>query len=174
MTIPLSVPNISKNEWKYTKECLDTGWVSSAGNFVNQFENEVRKFVKAGNAVACVNGTSGLFIALQLSGAGQGDEVIVPVLTFIAPVNTVRYVGAEPIFMDCDKYMNIDAQKVDEFCRKECKMTQKGLKNKKTGKLIKAIIPVHIFGNPCDMEKIMAVARKYKLKVIEDSTESIV
>lgn len=171
--IPLSVPNIAKNEWKYVKECLDEGWVSSAGSFVNKFEDAVCKFVRVPYAVACVNGTSGLFIALRILGVGIGDEVIVPTLTFIAPVNVVRYTGAEPVFMDCDEYMNIDAEKVEKFCCLECKVTKKGLINKKSGRLIKAIIPVHIFGNPCNMEKIITVARKYKIKIIEDATESL-
>lgn len=171
--IPLSVPNVSKNEWKYIKKCLDAGWVSSAGNFVNKFEEAVCKFVKSPYAVACMNGTSGLFIALRILDIGKGDEVIVPTLTFIAPVNAVKYVGAEPVFMDCDEYMNIDAEKVESFCRQECKIGRQGLKNKKSGRIVKAIIPVHIFGNPCNMEKIMAIAAEYKLKVIEDATESI-
>jgi len=172
--IPLSVPVISGNEWNYIKKCLDTGWVSSAGPFVSDFENTVSERMKVKSAIACVNGTSGLFIALKVCGVGNSDEVIVPVLTFIASVNVIRYLDAEPVFMDCDDYMNIDTAKLEEFCRKECLLTKKGLlKNKRSGRLIKAIMPVHIFGNPCDMEGIVAVAKKYNLKVIEDATESI-
>jgi perosamine synthetase len=172
-TIPLSVPNLSVKEWQNIKECLDTNWVSSSGSFVRDFEDAISKYVKAKNAVACVNGTSGLFIALKLSGVKSGNEVIVPTLTFIAPVNTVRYLGAQPIFMDCDDYMNLDAHKLREFFQKECRMTREGLKNKRSNRIIKAIIPVHVFGNPCDMALIMKLARKYGLKVIEDATESL-
>lgn len=171
--IPLSVPVFSGNEWAYVKECIDTGWVSSAGAFVNKFEEAVCKLVKVSNAVACVNGTSGLFIAAKLLGIGVNDEVVVPTLTFIAPVNVVRYVGAEPVFMDCDDHMNIDCVKLREFCERECRVTSGGLKNKRTGRIIKAVIPVHVFGNPCDMQEIMKIAGKYRLKVIEDASESI-
>lgn len=171
--IPLSVPNLNGKELQYLKKCIDTNWVSSAGSFVEEFEDAVCNYVKAKYAVACVNGTSGLHIALNLCGVGRGDEVIVPTLTFIAPVNAVKYVGAEPVFMDCDDYMNIDSVKLRDFCAKECKMTAAGLKNRKTGKIIKAVIPVHVFGNPCDMEEIMKISRKYRLKVIEDATESL-
>ncbi len=171
--IPLSEPEISGNEWKYLKECLDTGWVSTAGNYVQRFENDICISTGAPYAVACVNGTAALHIAMRLAGVGEGDEVIVPTLTFIAPVNAVKYVRAEPVFMDCDEHMNIDAGKVEDFCKNECKMTVNGLINKSSGRPIKAIVPVHIFGNPCDMQLIMAVAEKYNIKVIEDATESI-
>ena len=171
--IPLSVPNLKGKELQYLKKCIDTNWVSSAGGFVKEFEDAVCNYVKAKYAIACVNGTCGLHIALNLCGVGSGDEVIVPTLTFIAPVNAVKYVGAEPVFMDCDNYMNIDAVKLRDFCAKECKMTAAGLKNRWTKKIIKAVIAVHVFGNPCDMEEIMKISRKYRLKIVEDATESL-
>ncbi|MDP2939775.1 MAG: LegC family aminotransferase [Candidatus Omnitrophota bacterium] len=171
--IPLSIPNISGKEWDCLKECLDTNWVSSSGSFLGKFEEAVCQYVHAKHGVVCINGTSCLFIALKLSGVGYRNEVIVPTLTFIAPVNVVRYLGAEPVFMDCDDYMNLDADKLEEFCRKECQITKKGLKNKKTGRIIKAIVPVHIFGNPCNMSLIMKIAERCNLKVIEDATESL-
>lgn len=171
--IPLSVPNLTGKEWIYIKKCLDTNWVSSAGKFVEDFENAICRYSKAKYAVACINGTSALFIALKLSGVDAGDEVFVPALTFIAPVNTVRYLGAEPVFMDCDDFMNLDHNKLKEFCKRECKITKDGLRNRRSGRIIKAVIPVHVFGNPCNMEEIMKVAKEYRLKVIEDATESL-
>lgn len=171
--IMLSEPNLGGKELEYVKKCIDTNWVSSSGESVTEFENSISKYVKAKFAVACINGTSGLYIALGLCGVGRKDEVIVPTLTFIAPVNVIKYLGAEPVFMDCDDYMNIDCQKLRQFCANECILTRLGLKNKKTGRIIKAVIPVHIFGNPCDMEEIMRIARQYKLKVVEDATESL-
>jgi perosamine synthetase len=171
--IPLSIPNLKGKELQYVKRCLDTNWVSSSGKFVADFENAIGKYVKAKFAVACVNGTSGLHIALSLCGVDREDEVIVPTLTFIAPVNAVKYVGAEPVFMDCDNYMNIDPVKLREFCAQECRITKAGLKNNKTGRIIKAVIPVHVFGNPCSLEEIMKISRQYRLKVIEDATESL-
>lgn len=171
--IPLSVPNLKGRELQYIKKCIDTNWVSSSGSFVKDFEDAICSYVKSKHAVACVNGTAGLHIALNLSGVGKNDEVIVPALTFIAPVNAVKYLGAEPVFMDCDDYMNIDPVKLREFCIKECKITKAGLRNKSTGRIIKAVVPVHIFGNPCDMQEIMRIAKAYRLKVIEDATESL-
>ena len=171
--IPLSVPNLKGKELQYVKKCIDTNWISSSGKFVADFESAICKYVKVKYAVACVNGTSGLHIALNICGVRNGDEVIVPTLTFIAPVNVVKYVGAEPVFMDCDDYMNINCEKLRDFCAKECRITKHGLKNRKTGRIIKAVIPVHIFGNPCDMEELMKIARQYRLKVIEDATESL-
>jgi len=172
-TIPLSVPYLRGNELKYLSECIKTNWVSSAGRFVCDLEAAVCRVVGAKSSVACVNGTSGLHIALYICGVNRGDEVIVPTLTFIAPVNAVRYLGAEPVFMDCDDHMNIDCLKLRDFCAKECEMTRHGLRNKKTKRIIKAVVPVHVFGNPCDMEEVMRIARSYRLKVVEDATESL-
>lgn len=171
--IPISVPNLKGKELQYIKKCIDTNWVSSVGSFVKKFEHAICSYVKAKHAVACVNGTAGLHIALKLCGVKEKDEVIVPTLTFIAPVNAVKYLRAEPVFMDCDDYLNIDVEKLKEFCIKECALTMAGLKNKKTGRIVKAIVPVHIFGNPCDMQEIMKIAKQYHLKVVEDATESL-
>ncbi len=173
MNIPLCEPNIGIADWPYVKQSLASGWVSSAGKFVGEFEDAVCRYTQAKHAVACINGTSGLFIGLKVCGVGPGDEVIVPTLTFIAPVNAVRYLGAEPVFMDCDDYLNLDPQKLRDFCRNECVLTRRGLRNKKTARLIKAVVPVHIFGNPCDMPAIRAIARQYRLRIVEDATESL-
>ncbi len=171
--IPLSVPAFKGNEWRYVKECLDSGWVSSAGKFVEEFEEKLRKKIGAKYAVACVNGTSGLQLSLRLAGVDRGDEVIAPTLTFIATANAVRYLGAEPVFMDCDDHMNIDPDKIENFCRRECAVTKDGLKNRASNRIIKAIMPVHVFGNPCNLGDLIDVAAKYHLKVIEDATESL-
>ena len=109
--IPLSEPMLKGKEWQYVKECLDSTWISSAGKYVNLFEEKIAEYTNAKCAVSCVNGTSALHVALKLVGVMPGDEVIVPTITFIAPVNAVRYNGAEPIFMDADNYFNLDAEK---------------------------------------------------------------
>ncbi|MDD5091821.1 MAG: aminotransferase class I/II-fold pyridoxal phosphate-dependent enzyme, partial [Candidatus Wallbacteria bacterium] len=114
--IPLSVPSFQGNELKYVTECIKTEWVSTAGAYVERFEKEIAAFTGAKHAVACANGTAALHVSLILAGVKQGMEVIVPTLTFIAPINTVRYVGANPVFMDCDDYLNIDVKKTEEFC----------------------------------------------------------
>jgi aminotransferase in exopolysaccharide biosynthesis len=171
--IPLSVPNLKGKELEYVTHAVKTEWVSTAGPYINDFEIKVSEYVKAKGAVACQNGTSGLHTALLVCGVSKEDEVIVPTLTFIAAVNPVKYIGAEPVFMDCDDSLTIDADKLLEFCKTECDFVDGKLINNKTKKHIKAILVVHIFGNMADMEKIMIIAENYKLKVIEDATEAI-
>jgi len=117
--IPLSVPSLKGNEWKYVKECLDTEWVSTAGKYVEKFEKDFGVFTGASHAVACVNGSAALQVALRVVGVHPGDEVIVPTLTFIATANAVKYLGAEPVFMDCDEFYNIDIGKTADFLREE-------------------------------------------------------
>jgi len=171
--IPLSVPCIKGNEWIYIKECLDTEWVSSAGKYVDRFEKDICKFTGAKYAVACVNGTSALHIALKLVGLQSGDEVIVPTLTFIAPVNVVKYHNADPIFMDCDKYYNLDIDKTTEFIDKETSFKNGATFNKSSGKKISAIIPVHVFGNGVDLERLFLKCMERNIKIVEDATESL-
>lgn len=171
--IPLSVPFIQGNEWKYVKECLDTEWVSSAGKYVNKFEEEIAKYTGAKHAIACVNGTAALHIALKLVGVEPGDEVIVPTLTFIAPVNVVRYLGAEPIFMDADEFYNIDIEKTTQFIKEETRLENGFTINKSTNKRITAIIPVHVFGNAVDLEPLVEICNERNIKIVEDATESL-
>jgi len=171
--IPLSEPSFIGNEWKYVKECLDTGWVSSIGNFVNIFEEKICRYTKSKFAIACVNGSSALHVSLRILGVQPGDEVIVPTLTFIAPVNVVRYLNAQPVFMDCDDYYNIDSEKTIDFIKK-CTVFKKGFTyNKKTKKRISAIIPVHVFGNAVNIEPLIFICRERNIKILEDASESL-
>jgi Predicted pyridoxal phosphate-dependent enzyme apparently involved in regulation of cell wall biogenesis len=171
--IPLSVPNLKGRELEYVIHAVETEWVSTGGPYVNDFENKIAEYVKAKGAVSCQSGTSGLHIALMLCDVTHEDEVIVPTLTFIAAVNPVKYIGAEPIFMDCDDSLTMDPNKLLEFCQTECSFIDGKLINNKTKKHIKAIVIVHVFGNMADMESIMDIAEKFNLKVIEDATEAI-
>ncbi|HHY91602.1 MAG TPA: LegC family aminotransferase [Clostridiales bacterium] len=171
--IPLSVPNLKGKELEYVTHAIQTEWVSTGGPFVNDFEREIAEYVKSKGAVSCQNGTSGLHIALQVCGVTKEHEVIVPTLTFIAAVNPVKYIGAEPIFMDCDDSLTMDTEKLLQFCEEECNFTEGRLINKKTGKHIKAIVAVHVFGNMADMERIMEIAARFNLKVVEDATEAL-
>lgn len=171
--IPLSVPNLRGRELEYVTHAVKTEWVSTGGPYVNEFETKVAEYVHCLGAVSCQNGTSGLHIALQVCDVVRDDEVIVPTLTFIAAVNPVKYIGADPIFMDCDDSLTIDADKLLEFCQNECSFYDGKLINNKTNKHIKALVVVHVFGNMADMEKIMVIANQYSLKVIEDATEAI-
>ena len=171
--IPLSVPNIRGNEIKYVEKALRDEWVSTAGSFITDFENNIKNYVKSDYAIACQSGTAGIHLSLLALDINSDNEVIVPTLTFIAAVNPVKYVNAEPIFMDCDDSLCIDTKKLLQFCEEECNFIDNKLINKKTNKHIKAIIVVHIFGNMSNMEEIMDIANKYNLKVIEDATESL-
>ena len=171
--IPLSVPSLKGNEWKYVKECIDTEWISSAGAYVERFESEFAAFVHSPHAVACVNGTAALHVALRVVGVRPGDEVIVPTLTFIATVNAVRYMGAEPVFMDCDDFYNIDVEKTVEFLNDETESRNGGVFNKRTGRRIAAIVPVHVFGNAVKLHQLVDICRERNIRIVEDATESL-
>ncbi len=170
--IPLSIPNFEGNERKYVDEAVEQGWVSTGGKFVEKFESDLSNYVN-GKVVACQSGTSAIHLALIDAGIGISDMVIVPTLTFIAAINPVKYVGAKPIFMDCDDTLCMDPVKLNAFCENECYFEQGNLKYKKNGNIIKAIIVVHVFGNLADLDGILTVAEKYNLKVIEDATEAL-
>ncbi len=172
-SVPLSVPNISGNEWKYVKECLDTNWVSSAGKYVSLFENSVAEYTKSKNAIACVNGTSAIQVSLKLAGVKPNDEVIVPTLTFIAPVNAIRYNEADPVFMDVDDYYNIDVVKTVEFIKKETFFKDGNSYNKKTNQRVAAIIPVHVFGNAAWLDELIPICEERNISVVEDASESL-
>lgn len=171
--IPLSVPNLSLDILENIKETIETGWVSTGGRFITEFEEKIAKYVGVKRAVSCQSGTAGLHLALRVLGIKPGDEVIVPTVTFIAAVNPVKYMGAEPIFMDCDDTLNMDMDKVEEFLENECDYIDGKVINKKTKRQIKAIVVVHVFGNPANMEKLMDLKEKYNLKVVEDATEAL-
>ncbi len=171
--IPLSCPWLRGHEQAYVLECLKSEWVSTSGAYVGRFEQALARAVGAPAAVACVNGTAALHLALLLAGVRPGDEVIVPTLTFIAPVNAVRYVNAEPVFMDCDDYLNLDVAKLEQFLARECAPAEQGVINKHSGRPIRAVVPVHVFGALCDLERLMALARQHRLAVIEDATEAL-
>lgn len=171
--IPLSVPNLKGNEQKYVNNAIAEEWVSTAGNYVNLFEKNMAEYLGVSGTVACQSGTAGLHVALRLSDVCQGDAVIVPTLTFIAAVNPVKYLGAEPIFMDCDDSLCMDVDKLESFCRRECEFDGNTLIDKQTGRKIKAIVVVHVFGNIAKMQALIRIAERYRLKVVEDATEAL-
>jgi dTDP-4-amino-4,6-dideoxygalactose transaminase len=171
--IPLSAPSLKGNEWKYVKKCLETEWVSSVGKYVETFEKNVADYLGARYAVACMNGTAALHISLLLAEVKPNDEVIVPTVTFIAPVNAVKYIGAEPLFMDCDDYCTLDIDKTKEFLATHCELKQGITINKKTNRRIAAVLPVHVFGIPVNMDPLLELADRYNIKIIEDATESL-
>jgi len=171
--IPLSVPNLKGSELEYVASAIKDEWVSTGGAYINQFEKNISQYVSSSGAVACQSGTAGLHLSLLAYDIGADDEVIVPALTFIAAVNPVKYVGADPVFMDCDDSLCMDIKKLEEFCEKECVMQNSKLIDKSSNKHIKAVIIVHVFGNMADMEHLMNIAEKYNLIIIEDATEAL-
>lgn len=172
--IPNAVPHLAGNEWKYLKECLDTNWVSSVGPFVDRFEREVAAYVGVPHAVATVNGTAALHVALVAAGVQPGDEVLVPALTFIATANAVSYCGAQPVFLDSEETSwGLDAGKMADFLARECAVTAGQVVNRATGRIVRAALPVHLYGHPCDLDAVLEVARRYPLAVIEDAAEAL-
>ena len=171
--INLSVPNLSMDILDNLKECLESGWVSTGGRFIPEFETKVKNYMKTKCEAGVQSGTAGLHMSLQVLGVQRDEEVFVPTLTFIAAVNPTTYLGASPIFIDCDDSLCMDPLKLEKFCSEECDFREGVLVNKKTNKKIKALVVVHIFGNMADMEKIMDIAKKYNLKVLEDATEAL-
>ncbi len=179
--ISLHEPLLNGNEQKYVKNCINQGWVSSAGRFIDLFEKKIARYTGARYAVACINGTSALQISLKLADVKKDDEVIVPSLTFIAPINAINYNGARPIFMDNDESYTIDINKTIDFLNKETR-TVKNKKfgnnsiitiNKRTGKRIVALMIIHVFGNAVRLDNLVHICRKKNIVLIEDAAESI-
>src|SRR5215470_5632061 len=171
---PLCVPEIRGNEWKYVKECIDSGWVSSVGQYVEKFEQELASAVGARFGVATVNGTCALHIAMLVAGVQPEDEVLISALTFIAPANAIRYIGAWPVFIDAEpEYWQMDPERVAHFLEQQCEWKSGALYNKLTGRRVRAIMPVHILGHPVNIDRILDLARSFNLRVIEDATESL-
>lgn len=172
--VGLHEPLFCGNEWVYVKECLDTAWVSSVGKFVNRFEEMLASYTGVKMAVAVVNGTAALHICLKLAGVERDDEVIIPALTFVATANTVAYCGAVPHFGDSEEQtLGLDPLKLEEHLKSIGKMTSDGCVNKKTGRRIKAIVPMHTFGHPVDMDPLIEISMRYGLEVVEDAAESL-
>ena len=170
----LSGPNMAGNELKYVTECITTGWVSSVGAYVDQFEKMSAEFAGAKYAVATSSGTTALHICLVMMGVNSDDYVITPNITFIATCNSIKYTGANPIFIDTDAATwQMDLNLLEEFLTNETEQRNGVCHYKKDGKRIPVIMPVHVLGNMCDMDKLMALARQHNLTVIEDSTEAL-
>lgn len=172
-TIKLHAPLISNAEKKSVIDVVNSGWLSNAGKYVSLFEKKISKINKSKFTVSLINGTSALNISLKIVGVKYNDEVIVPTVTFIAPVNAVLYHGAKPIFMDCDNYLNIDVNKAIQFIDEETIFKNGYTYNKKTGNRVSAIIVVHVFGNLCNLSKLKNICKKKNIKIIEDASEAL-
>lgn len=173
-TVSLHAPRFSGHEWDYLKECLDTGWVSSVGKFVDRFEADLAAYTGHRHAVAVVNGTAALHASLQLVGVEAGDEVLLPALTFVATANAVSYCGAIPHFVDCEeRTLGIDPHKLSDYLERVAERRASECYNRITGRRIKAVVPMHTFGHPVDLDALVAVCDAYALQLVEDCAESL-
>jgi perosamine synthetase len=172
--IALHEPRFAGNEWAYLKDCLDSTFVSSVGRYVDRFEADLAAYTGARHAVAVVNGTAALHVALQLAGVQEGDEVLIPALTFVATANAVAYCGAIPHFVDSEeRTLGLDPNALRDYLRTATELHEGQCVNRATGRVIRAVVPMHTFGHPVDMEGVLALARDFHLEVIEDATESL-
>ncbi|MGE3549973.1 MAG: LegC family aminotransferase [Geobacter sp.] len=172
--VALHEPTFGGNEWRYVKECLDSGWVSSVGEFVDRFEEMLAEFTGVKRAIAVVNGTAALHICMKLAGVEQGDEVLMPALTFIATANAVSYCGAVPHFIDSEEQtLGVDPRKLNKYLDEIAEQRSDGCYNRLTGRRIKAIVPMHTFGHPVDLDPLVKVCQKFDITLIEDAAESL-
>ena len=170
----LHEPSFKGNEWLYIKECLDSTFVSSVGKFVDKFENDLVDFTGAKHAVAVVNGTAALHIALKLAGVCADDEVLVPALTFVATANAVTYCDAVPHFVDSEEItLGIDASKLRYYLKVNTRQDSGNCVNQKTGRIIRAIVPMHTFGHPSNLEDLLEICEDFNLVMVEDAAEAI-
>lgn len=172
--VPLHEPTFNDKEVEYVTDCVKTGWVSSVGAYVNRFEEDLAKFVGVKRAVAVVNGTAALHIALKVAGVKAEDEVLMPSLTFIATANAVSYLGAVPHFIDVSiNTLGVDADKLKIYLEQIGKLQNNQLYNRETGRRISALVPMHTFGHAADIEGLLKVCEMYNLTLVEDAAESL-
>jgi len=172
--ISLHEPHFAGNEWTYVKECLDTGWVSSVGAYVDRLETDLAVYTGVKHAVAVVNGTAALHICLILAGVEADDEVLIPALTFIATANAVTYCGAVPHFVDSEeRTLGLDPVRLADHLIETAEVRPDGCYNRKTGRRIKAVVPMHTFGHPVDLDALSDVCSRFKIEMVEDAAESL-
>lgn len=173
-TIPLHEPLFAGNEWEYVKDCIDTGWVSSVGQYVERFEQMLMDYTGAKHVIAVVNGTAALHVCLKLAGVRHDDEVLIPALTFIATANAVTYCGAIPHLVDSEiRTLGLDPIKLDDYLKDISVFKGEECFNKKTGRRIRAVVPMHTFGHPVDIDPLQEVCERYKIVLVEDAAESL-
>ena len=172
--VVLHEPNFDGNELLYLKECLDSTYVSSIGKFVDKFESDLAEYTGAKYAISLVNGTAALHLALKLAGVQVGDEVLLPALTFVATANAISYCGATPHFVDCEENtLGIDGVKLREYLVENTYQLTGNCVNKNTGRIISALVPMHTFGHPSDLETLLSIAHDFKITLVEDAAESL-
>jgi perosamine synthetase len=172
--VALHEPTFRGNEWKYVKQCLDTTFVSSVGEFVDQFELDLARFTGASYAVATVSGTAALHVALRLAGVRAGDEVLTPALTFVATTNAISYCNAVPHFVDSEeRTLGVDPRALRDYLSEIAEVRGGVCVNRRTGRALRALVPMHTFGHPVDVEGLLAVSRDFGIDIVEDAAESL-
>jgi len=172
--VPLHVPTFRGNEKKYLEECIDSTYVSSVGKFVDKFEEMITDYTGTTKAVVCVNGTNALHIALMLVGVERDDEVITQALTFIATCNAISYIGAHPVFIDVDiDTMGLSPNALESWLLENTEVKGDSCFNKRTGRRIKACVPMHTFGHPVHLDELIEVCKCYHIDIVEDAAESL-
>ncbi|HEY3308706.1 MAG TPA: LegC family aminotransferase [Desulfuromonadaceae bacterium] len=172
--VPLHEPSFAGNEWSYVKECLDTGWVSSIGKFVDRFEEDLAAYTGVKRAIAVVNGTAALHVCLLLADVKAGDEVLMPALTFIATANAISYCGAIPHFIDSEeRSLGVDPHNLASYLEEITEQRADGCYNRRTGRRIKAVAPMHTYGHPVDLDPLLDVCKRFNIILIEDAAESL-
>lgn len=172
--VPLHEPSFNKTEIDYVTDCIKSGWVSSVGKYVDEFEKQLAEYTGVKRAVAVVNGTAALHIALKVAGVQESDEVFMPALTFIATANAVSYLQAVPHFVDVsEQTLGLDPVILEEHIQEIGEIKNGLLMNKQTGRIIRAVVPMHTFGHPVDLDPLMDVCDRYNLVLVEDAAESL-
>lgn len=172
--LALHEPLFGGNEWNYVKECIDTGWVSSVGKYVDEFERLLAEITGSRYAIATVNGTAALHVGLKLAGVAIDEEVLIPALSFVATANAVSHCGAVPHFVDSSEItLGLDPLALREYLNWAAEKTGGGLRNKATGRRLAAVVPMHAFGHPADMESLLSVTTDFGLPLVEDAAESL-
>lgn len=172
--VPLHEPTFNKKEIEYVTDCIQTGWVSSVGKYVDQFEQQLAEYTGVKRAVAVVNGTAALHIALKIAGVQANDEVFIPALTFVATANAVSYLNAIPHFVDVsEETLGLDPIKLEEHIEEIGEMKNGQLINKQTGRIIRAVVPMHTFGHSVDLDPLIEVCDRYNIVLVEDAAESL-
>jgi aminotransferase in exopolysaccharide biosynthesis len=173
-SVALHEPEFDGNEWKYVKECIDSNFVSSVGKFVDKFERDLEEYTGSKHAIAVSNGTSALHISLLLAGVEQGDEVLVPALTFVATANAVVYCGADPHFVDSEQdSLGIDPEKLKSYLQATTTLIAGQRRNRVSGRVIRAMVPMHTFGHPSRIRELLEVCKEFSITMVEDAAESL-
>lgn len=173
-TVSLHEPHFGGREWSYVRECLDSGWVSSVGKYVDEFERRLAEYTGAHRAVVVVNGTAALHICLKLVGVTAGDEVMIPALTFVATANAVSYCGAIPHMIDSEeRTLGIDPGKLERYLKEIAEVRDDGCFNRRTGRRIRAVVPMHTFGHPVDLDPLEKLTSAFRIEMVEDAAESL-